>query len=1246
MFFTPKCSPSELQKPFVPSGSKIKENNVVSYYKIVSVDDIPIDDKLEGSRIKENFEKIEEKLLEQELAEQDELLLSFKTIFVKKNKNKTNCLSHSNSSQSTKKIKPKAGGNFESKIALYENQDKGKNKLPLWKPNPSIQINNVCIKQSLVNKKDYQKRNSKAQEKSCDLGASVEVENSLCNSDMDVSTTGCDSGLENSSLCQPETSPRENTISETSGVDLTESTLNDEIPVDETISANQPGSTESSLSSEVGTWDANEDSKAKALSNDNVRSFESLTLSENNINLFPDNLENNNRVSKDNLNEEELNRLDEMERNIRDCELFLCTERNESDNSQFYHLSDHRSSSNHSETYESSKETNSKDYQTIKNGEVYHYTKNEPEFSFNYNVDHYLNNDEEEKNYSIGNGEDEKNWSDDAICYGNSNNNICLENEFFSDNGTLQQNNLTRNAEFEIFGSSDNGSDINLKLGDIQETKTPPCTPKKLKAENFVDNEEEIKCPETKSEINKWENNHSSGVNNYFIDASSLLDEDEIISPPISLVNFKSIQNCENDEPEEKRNDLKTSKTVVSNFYYPRSNVEDSENAILLQEKEKQQGSIIFQNSIPHFSKHDVEENRIVDSERLRGGADQGSRDIAEDENEQVVPSADLTLNYQNCVPRKNSACKQATSESNFSVESHFFETLNPSETLELTQAENLVVNSKEELNEASSTNISDRNLTTHNYNLSHNYNSNCGRTNEFALTHSEELGISQDDENKRQSCRSQGEAWIVTFEDNKKTKHKVPATESVFKIQSIKESVEDKISSQRYVQQSGSSEPSVEFFVDIGESKIDKSKETSSQQKAYPVEKSSSFGYFLDFGKDDTELSQMELEKPESQGEKKNMFSMFIGMDHTAQPEIAKKSKQVVEKEYGINQTYEETPNDTTSVAEMKGEEELKKSFYMFIESDSPNVKRKQIPKRLPKSSVESSVIDSTIKKTYMRSQSYTVEKHPIEHGETKSVMKSDYDCSSSDNSLLLLENDSKPPRSSKGKMPLPPKKFRGLETTNESKITAWSERKSLKNGSISSESWLNTKDILVNYTGKSCNQNNELYLKKDLTFIMGSCKNQGDDKPLSEGSSEQYENSKISEMDLGSVLSQKNSECFVKLSDMDNAGNQKTKPATDRMSQSISENGIKKGVLNKDNNLSRSIGSEAEKYSAINVNRSLSRLFPNLSAHSLASLSRRDGDKGEKERSSVQASDYSEISNSMQSSVEPSPLGEFICY
>jgi hypothetical protein len=85
-----------------------------------------------------------------------------------------------------------------------------------------------------------------------------------CSPEMDASGGGPDSGLDTSSTgCMPGggfSSPRDHTISETSGIDITEAAIGEDIPhdgdVDILLRKPVKSSTSSSVSSDAGTWDS------------------------------------------------------------------------------------------------------------------------------------------------------------------------------------------------------------------------------------------------------------------------------------------------------------------------------------------------------------------------------------------------------------------------------------------------------------------------------------------------------------------------------------------------------------------------------------------------------------------------------------------------------------------------------------------------------------------------------------------------------------------------------------------------------------------------------------------------------------------------------------------------------------------------------------------------------------------------------------------------------------------------------
>lgn len=1240
LFFTPKCSPSEIQKPFALSSGKGNENNVVSYYKIVSVDDIPVEEKLGNNKNEENCtQKEEEELFERELAEQDELFTSFQTI-VKKSKSKT--YSVSVSSQSTKKTKPKVYKKFDSNVLVHgDHQNNKRNQVPLWKPNPACESTiRKDIKTSKTSK-NFTKRSSKPQEVITESRTSLDITTSLCSSDMDISTTGGDSGLENSSICQPEISPKENTTSETSGVDLTESTVNDDIPNDETLSAKQPGSTGSSLSSEVGTWDANEDYKTKS----NSIHVESPTFSERCTNPSQGHFDDNDFNGRNNLNDEEISRLDEMERNIRDCEIFLLMERKGSYVSQ---PTDSKGDSNYYKTEQVPKDFED-DFEISKNSENYRYAEeeigvNNPEESLHEDSDHLLNNDDCNR-YST-----ERNLGDANMYYGNENGTECLNCNFEvgESSNTREAIETRRNLDLDYLASSDKDYEFSSKHFEAEETKTPPCTPKKIKldtAHTKPDNEKDSEdLVQVKSSYS--ENGNPSNVANYFIDASSLLDDDEIVTPPISLLNFKSIQSYDNNEDKVAiEEEPKVEKTVISNFYHDdaESVRNDEEEISHLQEEERRQGDMLFSTSIPHFSKHDFQGNLLMDSnERL--GSSNNYTEVSEDESEQVVPSADtpiestsrntLSPKRRDNIEPKIPVFEQPRASGEY--ESEFSETEDrPDGDIRETQSESL-------------SNVSGENSFRGSYSTSVASGSpNFGRKKESMPVLSSRSDFPSEKKVERTPSYTQAEAWVVTFDDKKAKNKMLVSSESGLGMESGRESADERNTPPMYKschepRQIRKKELPIEFLVDVNDRKNGSSKEDikPTQNQAYPVEKSNSFGYFLDFGKEsDNESIQKEEEKADSKNEKKNMFSMFIGMEDEGN--ITKKTRPVLEKERTFDKGCDYSQNESLSNNSDATEslEETRKPFYMFIESDSPSVKRKQIPKRSMRPLFEPVSVDT--RRSYLRSQSYDKDRLNEMASPQKPEAKTDAECSSSDNSLSLVENDSKTSRVSKGKLPLPLNKHRGFSNpSSETKMTAWSETKVKNDTSVSSESWLKTNDVQINYTGKASNQSKELYLKKDSTFVKEEYEAKNFKGSLDLKEDPKKGKSSEGHSDSGIKEKEESSSTFVKLSDMDCSVDFRVKKPNERMSQSITESSTRKPGA--ETTLSRSIGSETRKsgsnISSIydkQVNRSLTRLFPNVSPHLLASISRKDGD--------VQTSGHSEAYSSLQSSADPSGLGEF---
>lgn len=301
-----------------------------SYYKIVPVDEAFI----EENNCNKSFE--EDNVLEKELAEQDELLKSFRSIKSKEEKrspvkkiNKPTSLPFT-SSQYTKKYKhgcdityaryKKEGKELlESKLqpSFCNKEDLAclNSSQSVYKEQSSdnvLRINSLKKDKYLVDKFES-RENTIQEEEEKDLSKNtpivagnsnycVEPRNSVCNNDipeeeefmespgegmdcelecckkkdltaedlvnfpcspeMDASGGGPDSGLDTSSTgCMPGgdfSSPREHTVSETSGVDLTEAAIGEDMPHDGDVEVQKPvkSSTSSSVSSDAGTWDS------------------------------------------------------------------------------------------------------------------------------------------------------------------------------------------------------------------------------------------------------------------------------------------------------------------------------------------------------------------------------------------------------------------------------------------------------------------------------------------------------------------------------------------------------------------------------------------------------------------------------------------------------------------------------------------------------------------------------------------------------------------------------------------------------------------------------------------------------------------------------------------------------------------------------------------------------------------------------------------------------------------------------
>ncbi|XP_075229220.1 uncharacterized protein LOC142328931 isoform X2 [Lycorma delicatula] len=299
VYLTPQASPSEqrcsslhsrclsdslIDELQTPKGNLCRNNAL--YYSLVPVDEV-FDSDCSG-------------VLEKELAEQDELLESFKSIISKerktvktKKRNKPTSLpltlssSHvppkqSNINNSVQKIYSKRKQDFDTKNSNKVNNNNNNNS------NSNNTNNNLNNSHFVEEFNKHYNKNSSLQE-SCTFPP-VSFKQFDCNVISDFNNSGCD-GLQNRmSSCtnknpkvescvkesddvmsNPETdiigqdsvldagssgymtgsSPRDHTVSETFGVDVTEAASSEDIPHD-----NDRSVASSSVSSDAGTWDS------------------------------------------------------------------------------------------------------------------------------------------------------------------------------------------------------------------------------------------------------------------------------------------------------------------------------------------------------------------------------------------------------------------------------------------------------------------------------------------------------------------------------------------------------------------------------------------------------------------------------------------------------------------------------------------------------------------------------------------------------------------------------------------------------------------------------------------------------------------------------------------------------------------------------------------------------------------------------------------------------------------------------
>ncbi|KAL0279976.1 UNVERIFIED_CONTAM: hypothetical protein PYX00_001413 [Menopon gallinae] len=1219
LFYTPKCSPSEIQKAFCQTycDSPIKrtDSDITSYYKIVSVDDIQIDERTD--QLPENAK--DEEHLEKELAEQEELFLSFKSIFSKVNKEKPN--SQQGCHLAKKKESPRPKRKVQTNV--ISSDAKVKAKLPLWRPNTV----GVGERNNLLKKNSAADSSSPRRKLEVYSGSLLQEARKLSScSEMDVSTTGADSGLETSSSCQPEASPRENTVSETSGVDLTEAAFNEEIPHDEETESTKPAeSIHSSSSSDVGTWDANDESRAGS----NDKEFKSSVI---------DGFERSDKVTydengfcQDTLNEEEIARLDAMEKNIRECETFLDRER------QIFYCFDNNpvieSGAN------GSLKTSLNSDQTIS------VLESVKDVILQNKLIYSDNDDVERENNNISSGGAITNDCDKLVNIAESEDSRVLDNCDSVSDSDIVCKNLINNEHsdrsysvLDINNSRENdncGSGAyKLNAKEILQMTTPPCSPRQIckpPLGDYSERKSELIFPDVKSNSSV-----TPAVNNYFIDASSLLDEDEIISPPVSLLSFKTTGR----EVEDSKQD----EEAVTD-----QSLSNGEHEKLLQiQEERRQGDLIFKNSIPHFSRHEVQNPDEV------MGRFESSLNPRTDDSEQVVPSADIDEELSYVTGEEIRPVEEYMAYSlPVTLPSDF---MTPKEEMEEPELECSGPDGPAKKLDAESLPIVSGGLVPEDFSttVSHVSSPHLRRRNESAPILSGGSDYVEEEKKKeRKPSVSHGEAWVVSFTDDKPRRRRQTTTTTTS--ESDLESLELNNESLDNEKQAGTELKEISLRdAQSPNAKEANNEEKFNQRTSNPVEKSASLGYFIEFSKKD-DSKQPEHEEEETnktkQNGKKNMFSMFIDMKDDDKV-LQEKTVPSFERQ----NTYDKEPEVL--------DEGVKKPFYMFIESDSPAVRRKfsqqSVPRKVLKSFDESSD-RANGKKRIGGDLEEKVSKNF--KGSSQSLLETS----------IRSESPEKEPKSTQvrhSKLPLPLCKSSSLSSVNgDARMVVWSEKKEQKTENSSGETWLRTNDIQITYKGRrdGSSDSDDFYLKKGSTFVIpeeSSKVHRKSKKPGSGFHLRTVEEAKSpfkcpEERDSGVIVTEESDDSFVKLSDMDNYKNPylesgRKKPNANAMSQSIPENGWVESkpfpkVGENDNLMSRSsIGTGLVKSSSgtafpsdKNVSRSLSRLFPNLNLSN--SFGRKStgnvSSKQDTDPSDTQGSEVSEMS-SMQSSIEPSGL------
>lgn len=564
---------------------------------------------------------------------------------------------------------------------------------------------------------------------------------------------------------------------------------------------------------------------------------------------------------------------------------------------------------------------------------------------------------------------------------------------------------------------------------------------------------------------------------NFFIDASSLLDDDEISSPPMSL-------------PAEKID----------------SKLEDNSVDPIL---ERRQGEMVFRNAIPHFSRHEIDVpncGSVVDEAMYsRSLPDAFVKDFTEDVVKNNVPAKAIDIPMRKISAECMPIVSGGASPKDFAIASH---TSSP----------------------------------------------HLPRRHELVPIISGGMDLVEETKPEKKHV-STGEVWVVDISTPKRL---LRGTSS--------------------------------------ESESDNSKDRSSPKpktEAFPVEKSASLGYFIDFGPPESEPgTKLKKHRNDSTNLKKNMFSMFIDM----KDEDSKTDSGAGSLTPKVAQEGADSDGSGSGSGSGSCKATSKKPLYMFIEAESPGVKRRFSP----------SVSKLSIKKPN----------------------DDDHDLTGDDVSLTSTELNSG-------------------QTSLEADV--WKQTQ---------ETWSNCNDIRITYKQKPCEQN-EVMVKKDTTFIID------ERNRIKSGISDLHtvieatppKSPKAEEGDSGVIATEESDDSFVRLSDMDNAAKNPYMDATKRKPDAQAkflETGKRKQTSRLPQNIPRMTQSIPEatwqkqqrKPSRIpekimsrstgvvssagpRVSKSLSRLFPNLSASTL-SLAR------------THTSDVSEPS-SMMSSMDPGGLGTF---